>query len=158
MIDIDFIIFSYLPTREILKIFEFYFAYGVQNTKNIASIKVLNLYLGNKLLIAEIEDKYPVKIKCKYKIHPGEVSWGRLSANPNAIQLLEQNPDKIHWDMLSLNPNGIKLLSQNMDKINWKFLLRNSNAIHLLEQNPDKIDWAMLSRNPNAIHLLEAVI
>ena len=42
---------------------------------------------------------------------------------------------KIDWNMLSANPNAICLLEQNKDKIDWCFLSCNSNAIHLLEQN-----------------------
>ena len=115
MIDIDFIIFSYLPTREILKIFEFYFAYGVHSTNNlkIKNKKVLNINLGNELLITEIEEKYPVKIRCKY-IDPDKINWYWLSANSNAIHLLEQNPNKINWNSLSLNPNAIHLLEAIM--------------------------------------------
>ena len=84
MIDIDFIIFSYLPTREILRIFEFYF----QGHK-IINKKALNLKLGNKLLITEIEQKYPVVVKCKYKIDFDKINWVWLSENPKAIHLLE---------------------------------------------------------------------
>jgi hypothetical protein len=58
MIDIDFIIFGYLSTREILRIFEFYFS-----NINIKKKKILNLHLGNKDIIQEIEQKYPVIIK-----------------------------------------------------------------------------------------------
>ena len=96
MIDLDFIIFEYLSTREILRIFEFYFGYDVQNTTKLKNKKVLNLKLGNEVLIGEIEDKYPVKVKCEYKINPDKINWMLLSINPNTIHLLEQNPDKIN--------------------------------------------------------------
>ncbi len=85
-----------------------------------------------------------------------KLSWKYLSANPNAIELLEANPDKIDWQELSRNPNAIHLLEANPEKIDWRYLSINKNAIHLLEANSDKIHWDMLSRNPNAVHLLEA--
>ena len=62
---------------------------------------MLNLSLGNKLLIKQIEDKYPVKVKCKYEVNPGKIDWGWISENPNAIDLLSQKPDKIDWYWLS---------------------------------------------------------
>ena len=33
-----------------------------------------------------------------------------MSANPNAIHLLEQNLDKVDWEKISQNPNYIHLL------------------------------------------------
>src|SRR5437868_6032540 len=124
MIDIDFLIFEYLPSREILRIFEFYFV----NSKTRGK-KVLNLYLGNTNIITEIEQKYLVTVKCKYKI----------------------NLDIINWVYLSDNENAIDLLTRNSDIIDWRWLSRNPNAITLLEQNPEKIVWNILSENPNAI-------
>ena len=143
MIDTDFIIFSYLPPREILKIFEFYFIRNVQNIKNP---KVLRLQLCNQLLIAEIEEKYPIKIKCEYVINAEKIDWYMLSENPDAIHLLEQNSEKIDWNWVSRNPNVIHLLSQKPEKINWSSLSRNPNALHLLLQNLDKNDWKYLSK------------
>ena len=83
-----------------------------------------------------------------------KIDWGFLSANPNAIHLLEKNIDKISWIYLSQNPNAIHLLKKNMDKINWIHLSANPKAIHILENNLDLICWYHLSKNPNAIHLL----
>ena len=51
-------------------------------------------------------------VKPIYIIHP-EVDWFCLSANPNAIHLLEQNLYKVDLKMLSLNPNAIHLLEKN---------------------------------------------
>ena len=51
--------------------------------------------------------------------------WNLLSLNPNAIDLLKENPEKIKWDMLSQNPNAIELLKTNPDKIHWYYLSRN---------------------------------
>jgi hypothetical protein len=62
--------------------------------------------------------------------------WERISANPNAISLLEKYPDKIAWHMLSGNPNAIHLLEQNQDKI------------HYCHQNPDFVP-SSISENPS---------
>ena len=78
-----------------------------------------------------------------------KVNWSALSANPNAVHLLEKNMDKINWIYFSENPNGMHLLEKNIDKINWNLLPKNPNAMHLLEKNMDKIDWHYLLRNPN---------
>lgn len=81
--------------------------------------------------------------------------WDRISINPDAIHIIEQNLDKICWTGLSSNPSAIHIIEKNLDKINWKILSMNPNAVHILEQHFDKIDWDYLSLNPNAIHLLE---
>ena len=80
-----------------------------------------------------------------------------LSANPNAIYFLENNPDYINWWFLSANPNAINILENNIDKVNWDYLSINthSRAIHILEKNIDKVDWSNLSSNPSAIDILE---
>src|SRR4051812_19722748 len=86
-------------------------------------------------------------------IHIGKINWHRLSRNPNAIDLLIDNPDNINWYELSINPDAIDLLQT--DKIDWNLLSGNPNAIDLLIANFDKIDWSVLSKNPNAIKLLK---
>jgi hypothetical protein len=64
------------------------------------------------------------------------LSWDILSANPNAIDLLENNQDKINWYMLCINPNAIDLLDDNKNKIYWESLSSNPNpnAIKLLSK------------------------
>ena len=57
--------------------------------------------------------------------------------------------NKIKWYLLSQNPNAIDLLKENPDKINWDYLSKNPNAIDLLKENPEKIDWYHLSKNPS---------
>ena len=89
------------------------------------------------------------------ELNQEKIDWSRLSSNPNAIHLLKENTDKIDWDRLSGNPNAIPLLEANKDKIDWEQLSTNPNAMSLLEKNKDKIDWDILSENPNAISLLE---
>ena len=34
-----------------------------------------------------------------------KIDWMALSINPNAIELLQENPDKIDWMVLSYNPS-----------------------------------------------------
>ena len=89
------------------------------------------------------------------KEHQYKLDWVRLSANPNAIELLKEHQDKINWYLLSSNPNAIELLKENKDKINWSELSSNPNAIKLLKENKDKINWYLLSSNPNAIEFLK---
>ena len=84
-----------------------------------------------------------------------KLDWRNLSANPNAIGLLEQNIDKIDWANLSLNPNAINLLEQNIDEIDWDNLSQDINAISLIEQNLYKINWILQAFNPNAEHIFE---
>tara|TARA_B110000261_G_C12770263_1_gene232172 strand:+ start:197 stop:352 length:156 start_codon:yes stop_codon:yes gene_type:complete len=47
------------------------------------------------------------------------------------MELLKENPDKINWNMLFLNPNAIELLKENPD---WYWLSINPNAIELLKE------------------------
>src|SRR5574343_87098 len=88
-------------------------------------------------------------VKLRDWISLEKIYWGALSANPNAIELLEANQDKIHWEWLSLNPNAMHLLEANPDKMNWYRLSENPNAIHILEANQDRIDLYWLSNNPS---------
>ncbi len=84
-----------------------------------------------------------------------------LWKNPSAIQIIENYYFKYEWDIdwekLSANPNAKDILEKNIDNLNWKGLSLNpaSWAIKLLEQNQDNIDWWNLSENPSAIHILE---
>jgi hypothetical protein len=48
-----------------------------------------------------------------------------------------------------MNPNAIELLRENPDKIDWHWLSQNLNAMELLRENPDKIDWELFSLNPS---------
>jgi len=91
-----------------------------------------------------------------YNLLTNKIRWLFLSANSNAIKILEANQSKIVWGALSNNPNAIKILEENQGKIVWNTLSGNPEAIKLLEANMEKIDWATLSRNANAMSLLEA--
>ncbi len=66
---------------------------------------------------------------------------------------MENNLDKINWCNLSANINAIHILEKNLDKIDWNNLSRNINAISILKNNIDKIDWNNLSRNENIFEL-----
>jgi hypothetical protein len=126
-----------------------------------------------KEIRSTILDKFAEILPTKYVlldwIDKDKLNWNRLSANPNAIDLLEENQDKIDWINLSINPNAIDLLKENQDKIDWINLSINPNAIDLLkdkikyeksltdeelDESESKIDWEDLSSNPNAIELL----
>jgi hypothetical protein len=62
-----------------------------------------------------------------------KVSWGLLSKNPSAIELLKAHKNKINWALLSSNPSAFELLSENLDKINYKYLLTNPHPTILDE-------------------------
>ena len=53
--------------------------------------------------------------RCSF-IQINKLDWMILSSNPNAIQLLGQNPDKINWTYLSINPAAIELLKENTEE------------------------------------------
>ena len=36
---------------------------------------------------------------------------------------MEQNLDKVCWSWLSANPNAISLLENNLDKVDWKMVI-----------------------------------
>ena len=114
-------------------------------------------------ILEKIVNKYKTIFKIKYKlkdwIPPEKLDWNYLSANPNAIELLKENPTKIFWTFLSANPApyAIELLKENQKRIDWFYLSGNPNpnAIKLLKENPSKINWEELSSNPNAIDLIK---
>ena len=88
-----------------------------------------------------------------------KIDWELLSETLNTIDLLKivyymKNIITLIGGWLSANPNAINLLEQNYNKINWIVICSNLNAIHLFENNLDKIHW----KNTNTIHLLKARI
>jgi len=98
-------------------------------------------------------------MKLRDWVDKDKLNWNFLSLNPNAIELLKENPDKINWYRLCLNenPNVIKILKENKDKIDWCCLSENPNPklIELFQENPSEIKWTYLCKNPNAIELLK---
>ena len=63
--------------------------------------------------------------------------------------MLNHNKEKIDWYSLSANPNAIFILENNINKIDWYNLSENPNALDILKNNQEKINWYMLSLNPN---------
>ena len=55
------------------------------------------------------------KLRDWIRINFNNLDLHLLSANPNAIYLLEKNINQIHWTYLSVNPNAIQLLEINME-------------------------------------------
>ena len=81
-----------------------------------------------------------------------ETTLEYMSENANSFQVVSSSP--IYWKRLSLNPAAIRLIEQNLDKADWSMVSKNTAAIPLLKKHFDKIDWTMLSENPNADELL----
>ena len=112
-----------------------------QNTIEIILTLYWNCFIKKKTLIDWIDIE--------------KLDWDMLSINPNAIELLKENPNKINWKYLSMNPSAIELLKENKDKIYWYNLSSNPNAIELLKENKDKINYRKLVFNENAIELIK---
>lgn len=113
---------------------------------DLAKIKISDLLWNSSLDALEF-----------YENHTGK----KISTEIKAIKLKSGNNSQqkdsslgINWSRLSRNPDAIELLEQNLDKIDWRELSKNTAAMHLLEKNPDKIDWTNLSSNPAAINFL----
>jgi hypothetical protein len=108
-------------------------------------------------------------IKEEIRINPNnpDIDWRALSANPEAIDILDVHRDKIKWYSLCLNtsPRAIQILKENQlekdngdDDIYWEDLCLNTSneAIDFLKENYRYIEWDILSvnTNPKAIALL----
>jgi hypothetical protein len=86
-----------------------------------------------------------------YKLRPwvnvDKLNWTVLSANPNAISLLERNPEKIDWTGLSGNPNAI---SFTYDYVELKRRMKETIAEDLMKnrfhpRNMDKwVGWGQV--------------
>ena len=70
-------------------------------------------------------------LKLRNWIDINKIEWSTLSLNPNAIELLKENPHKIDWDNLSENENAIEILKDNLDKIDWVPFLTDFNGCDL---------------------------
>ena len=83
---------------------------------------------------------FDLVINSNYQIDANSF-WMNLSANENAIEILEKYKSHINWSALSLNKNAVHLLEINLDKINWNNLMQNEGATNLLkdyiEQNEE---------------------
>jgi hypothetical protein len=105
------------------------------------------------------EEKKLTKIEYESLEPIEKINWWVLSANQEAIQLLEENYDNIDWVQLGKNPKAIKLLEKELQvrpqNIYWYSLSGNPKAIPILDKNRDKIVWSILSGNPKAGELLK---
>lgn len=82
-----------------------------------------------------------------------DTTIGYLSENLNSLKLISTFPT-MHWDRLSSNPAAIRIIEQNIEKADFSRLSKNTTAIPLLEKYFEFIDWTTLSENPNAEKLL----
>ena len=55
------------------------------------------------------------QMKLQSWIKIDKLKWNYLSANPNAISLLEERYENVDWYYLHFNPNGIELLKENYE-------------------------------------------
>lgn len=98
----------------------------------------------------------------QYCKDPVEKSYymNQLCQNPNAMHIIRMHLDILNeygWYYLSENPNATDILKENPSKINFGALATNPKAIDLIEQNLDIIRFrypGALCLNPNALHLL----
>jgi hypothetical protein len=67
------------------------------------------------------------------------IDWKIVSANPHAMNIIEQNP----------HPNAIKLISQNKHRFDLQSIIYiySGNNTHTMYHNPQKTDWKLLSQN-----------
>ena len=77
-----------------------------------------------------------------------KIDWNELLKNPNAIDLLKENPKQIKFNYLSANPKAIDLLKEQI-KYEHTLDVKEYKALK------NKINWEYLSANPNAIDLLK---
>jgi two-component SAPR family response regulator len=62
------------------------------------------------------------------------IDWEYLSSNPNAIDLLREEPDMIEWYYLSMNINAIEILKEIQeisDEVSWWFLSANPGIFEI---------------------------
>jgi len=128
-------------------------------------------YIDYSQLSKNTNSKALELIKEEIRNNPNNIyiDWRALSANPNAIDILDVNRNKIKWYSLCLNtsPRAIQILKENQlekdngnDDIYWNNLCLNTSdeAIDFLSlpENYRYIEWDILSLNTNlkAIALL----
>ena len=94
-----------------------------------------NIKIGYEFIYNEIEIKKTEKIK-KYN---NKIVLTIKKEKKILKKFVQENIDEICWQKLSRNPNAIELLENNLNKmINWYNLSQNPNAINILEKNFDK--------------------
>ena len=110
---------------------------------------------------------HPAAIKLIKKrideIDPSEIDWDRISCNPGATEIIEENPHQINWYYASANPASanpavVHLLEEYpKTRINWFQLSYNTSpqAIALLENNPNRICAYAVAQNPAAVSIIQ---
>jgi hypothetical protein len=91
-----------------------------------------------------------------------------LSKNPNAVDILKENPELIYWEGLALNtnPEAVRMvteyLTKNITQTERNNIIENLSgnpcpeAIKYVEDHLSELNqWCLLSRNPYGVHLLE---
>ena len=139
------------------------------NAIDFLSLPENKKYIDYSQLSKNTNSKALELIKEEIRINPNNIyiDWRALSANPNAIDILEVNRNKIKWYSLcyNTNPKAIQILKDNQlekdngdDDIYWDNLCLNTSdeAIDFLKENYRYIEWDILSvnTNPKAIALL----
>ena len=82
-----------------------------------------------------------------------EDQWKKLSANPNAVHILENHLEKVDWKELSANPNAVPILKSHLENVDFKELSKNPNAMSILKNTDyNLIDWKELSENPSIFY------
>lgn len=77
-----------------------------------------------------------------------------LSANPNAVEILEENPSKINWCVLSLNPKSMVILNHNIEKVNWVHVNKNPDILNTINDDIYKMVQSVFNTNINSIRLV----
>ena len=79
--------------------------------------------------------------KLKNWISLSNLSWSQLSYNPNAIELLKENPEKIDWNMISSNPSiftyDYELIHENFKELGEEIIhkaLHPKRMLRLMEE------------------------
>ena len=119
------------------------------------------------------------------KKNPEKISWGNLSGNSQAIEIItarlddfkfinqhlqqvpvewiQRNKDymgciadhRLSWWHLSSNPGAVEILKAHPMEINWWGFSANTQAMEILKIHPEKIYWGLLSENPSAMEILK---
>ena len=139
------------------------------NAIDFLSLPENKKYIDYSQLSKNTNSKALELIKEEIRINPNnpDIDWRALSANPEAIDILDNNRNKIKWYSLcyNINPRAIQILKENQiekdngdDDIYWDNLCLNTSneAIDFLKENYRYIEWDILSvnTNPKAIELL----
>lgn len=121
---------------------QFYFIVNNSSLKNYSGLLLDNIKLNNISILNDMNIICDNDVKNNSQ-DVNQLNYCRLSANYNAIDLLEEYPEKICLLHLcsNENPRAIKLVEKNLDKMtlkHWNVLCKNSNAYNLIKNNIDK--------------------